>query len=248
MRKVAMTAATTCLIWAGAVGNGLAQHGIPTFDTTTVAKMVEQIKKSAEQLEQLKAQLEQMEKLHNSLNGLTDGASIRDLLGKDKVAKALPDNYADYQKMIKGGGGGKAGDYARTYREENEVKLSGIGSDAGKEVEEFYKNAIEKQKDRNAEAAGTGHAVYEVAVETAKKIEEIAKKLENAETPKEVQDYQAQLVALQAKIQTDMLKMQSLAMAQDADYKTLEARENELHRQKLDELEKYYESKSRSHK
>jgi len=189
-----------------------------------------------------------MEKLHNSLNGLTDGASIQDLLGKDKVAKVPPDNYADYQKMIKDGGGGKAGDYARTYREENEVKLSSISRDAGKEVEEFYKNAIEKQKDFNAEAAGTGHAVYEAAVETVKKIEKIATKLESAETPKEVQDYQVQLVALQAKIQTDMLKMQSLAMAQDAQYKTLEARENEFHWKKLDELEKYYESKSRSYK
>jgi len=240
MRKVVISTATTCLILAGTVGNGLAQHGIPTFDTTAVARMMDQIKQGAEQIKQLEAQLNQMKDLHNSLNGLTDGASIQDLLGKSSVAKALPDNYADYQKMIKGGGGGKAGDYARTYREENEVKLSSTGGNVKQEVEEFYQNALEKQKDLNAETAGTGHAVYESAVETAKKIEEIAKRLESAETPKEVHDYQAQLVALQAKIQTDMLKMQSLAMAQDAYYKTLETRSQEMKRQKSQQIVKKY--------
>jgi len=240
MRKIAIIAASAGMIGIGSSVSVLAQGiGIPTYDATAVARMLEQIQQSAEQIKQLEAQLNQMKDLHNSLNGLTDGASIQDLLGKDKVAKALPDNYADYQKMIKGGGG-NAGGYARTYREENEVKLSSAGSEAGKEVEEFYKNAIEKQKDQNAEAAGTGHAVYESAVEAAKKIEEIAKKLESAETPKEVQDYQAQLIALQAKIQTDMLKMQSLAMAQDAYYKTLEAREAEIEWQQMEELEEYF--------
>jgi len=248
MRKVAITTAITCLVWIGGAGSGFAQHGIPTFDTNAVARMMDQIKQGAEQIKQLEAQLRKMGELHASLNGLTDGASIQELLKKDSVAKALPDNYADYQKMIKGGGGGKAGGYARTYREENEVKLSSTGHEVRQEVEEFYQNALESQKDQNAEAAGTGHAIYEAAVETAKKIEEIATKLESAETPKEVQDYQAQLVALQAKIQTDMLKMQALVMAQDAQYKTLETRKEELRRQQLGKLKEYYKSKSRSPK
>jgi len=41
MRKIAIVSATTCLILAGAAGNGLTQHGIPTFDTTAFSRMVE---------------------------------------------------------------------------------------------------------------------------------------------------------------------------------------------------------------
>lgn len=217
-------------VFAFGINTAAIAQGIPTYDVTAVSKMLEQIKQGKQQIESLQNQLKQMQDLHKSLNGTT-GASIQDLLGKDTVKNALPDNYADYMKMIQGGGSGATADYAKQYRQQHEYKMTSTGGNVKQETEAFYRNALEAQKDRNAGQAATGQAMYESAVESQVKITELAQALEKAETPKQVQDLQAQLIALQAKIQADTVKMQALTMAHDAERLAAEAREEDLRRQ-----------------
>ncbi|WP_208438056.1 type IV secretion system protein VirB5 [Bartonella taylorii] len=108
-------------------------------------------------------------------------------------------------------------------------------------VDEYYKNALENTQKLNTAKSETAESVYETAVETAKKIEEIRQKLEDAKLKKEdkveeFQDLRAQLSLLQANLQVSSLKLQSLSMIQANDTSTKEEIREEEAQKKHQEL------------
>nr|AEH57994.1 VirB5 [Bartonella sp. P1206] len=119
-------------------------------------------------------------------------------------------------------------------------------------VDEYYKNALENTQKSNTAKSETAESVYETAVETAKKIEEIRQKLEDAKLKKEdkaeeFQDLRAQLSLLQANLQVNSLKLQSLSMIQAKDISTKEEmREEEAHKRHQELAEEIKEKLEKS--
>ncbi|UTO28063.1 type IV secretion system protein VirB5 [Bartonella harrusi] len=112
-------------------------------------------------------------------------------------------------------------------------------------VEDYYKKALENTEKLNAVKSETAETIHEHAASAIKKIKEFNEELTQlqAQTQSQGQDAQAQtksntekiqdlqikLSVLQAELQADALKLQSLAMIQAKDTKTKE----EIHEEKV---------------
>jgi len=68
-------------------------HGIPVFDTTAVAKQLEQIGKLKEQLDEAKKLYDMTTQMKDSLTGITDVKDLAKLLNDKKFQKFLPIIY-----------------------------------------------------------------------------------------------------------------------------------------------------------
>ncbi|AGF76302.1 hypothetical protein [Bartonella vinsonii] len=93
--------------------------------------------------------------------------------------------------------------------------------------DEYYKKALENTQKLDVAKSETAQSIYESATETAKKIKDINNQLATlkADTktkPEQLQALQIELTLLQAQLQADTLKIQSLSMIQAKDTKTKE--------------------------
>nr|AFY07848.1 VirB5 [Bartonella sp. A554] len=115
--------------------------------------------------------------------------------------------------------------------------ISHANSQTTPDVDEYNKSALENTKKLDAAKSETAEAIYSLTTENIKKIEQIINKIENIKAktetkPEELQAaqpaLQIELSLLQAKLQADVLKLQSLAMIQAKNTKTKdEIREEE---------------------
>ncbi len=81
----------------------------------------------------------------------------------------------------------------------------------------YYKDALESTQKSDTTRSETAESIYTSTAENIKEIENINQQLENikskAETkPEEFQALQIRLSLLQARLQTDIVKLQSLSM------------------------------------
>ncbi|OLL41266.1 type IV secretion system protein [Bartonella henselae] len=114
--------------------------------------------------------------------------------------------------------------------------------------DEYYKKALENTQKLDAAKSETAESIYKSATETTKKIQELNEKLANAKTaekPKseELQALQVELSLLQAQLQADTLKIQSLSMIQAKDTKTKEELREEQTQKKHEDLQKKIKEK-----
>ncbi|WP_409360998.1 type IV secretion system protein [Bartonella heixiaziensis] len=117
------------------------------------------------------------------------------------------------------------------------------------EADEYYKNALESTQKLNAKKSSTAETVYESTIKTAEEIKQISNKLKSQENPKseELQALQIELSLLQANLQKDALRLQSLAMIQAKDTKTKdEIREEDVQKKHLEIAEKLKEQLEKS--
>ncbi|GAA5102703.1 type IV secretion system protein VirB5 [Bartonella acomydis] len=117
------------------------------------------------------------------------------------------------------------------------LSLSFTSHTIAQDTEEYYKNALESTQKLNAVKSETAESIYMSTTEHVKKIENINQQLETIKAktevkPEEFQALQIQLTLLQAKLQTDIVKLQSLSMIEAKDKKTTEEiREEEAQKQ-----------------
>lgn len=183
-------------------------QGIPTFDASAIANQVQQLESMAKQLESLKSQLEQGEKLFGSLNKLTDMSSIAGLLNDPKIRQALPKDFGDVEKLLKGTGQSDFSSLSAHFQTDNNYYQSDSNN--------FYAQELERSNKANAGSQSLGQAIYDAASKRIDGIETLKQRLGSATDAKEVMDLQARLSAESAFLQTDLLRMQGLKMVQDA--------------------------------
>ncbi|WP_273789831.1 type IV secretion system protein [Bartonella sp. ML70XJBT] len=224
MKKL-LWATAFCAISLGLKTNAFA---IVVFDPTAAGKLAEQIRQGTQQLEQLKGQLEQMKQLYSSLNAKPDISALKEMFNKQGSNGALPSDFNHFQQSMGsgggGGGGGSSSKNAQKWQEELKYKEPSGGAGSKEAVDAFYAEEVKKAEQRVVGQAATGQDVYEEASETQKKINKLLDKLGNTEKAGEIQGIQAQLEAIQAKLQTQVLQMQAAAMIQQAEEKAAEKR------------------------
>ncbi|ENN94541.1 type IV secretion system protein VirB5 [Bartonella vinsonii] len=106
-----------------------------------------------------------------------------------------------------------------------------------KDVDEYYKQALESTQKLNVVKSETAETIFDHATQTAKKIQEISEQLKQKQSQEKpdaekLQTLQVELSVLQAKLQAEALKLQSLDMIQAKDSRTKEEiREEEIKKQ-----------------
>ncbi|WP_375626494.1 type IV secretion system protein [Bartonella sp. PS17NMGDW] len=241
MKKLLLATA----VYAASFGfqtNAFAQ--MPTFDLQSftqggkqleqlkqqVDKAKQQIQQGKQQLEQLKSQLDQAKQLYNSLNVKPDISGLKDMFNKQGSSGALPSDFNHFQQSMGSGGGGGGGGgskNAQKWQEELKYKEPSGGADSKEAVDAFYAEEVKKAEQRVVGQAAKGQDVYEEASETQKNITKLLDELGSTEDAGKIQGIQAQLEAIQAKLQTQVLQMQAAAMIQQAEEKAAERREIE---------------------
>ncbi|WP_208431807.1 type IV secretion system protein [Bartonella schoenbuchensis] len=212
MRKILLTIALYAISF-GLTPNVLAQ--MPTFDAAAVAKMIEQLKQGKQQLDQLTSQIDEMKKLYGSLNGATDLSALQELLNSQGNNAALPSDFNHLEQSIGGAGGG--GGNAAKWEEKLLYKEPASGAGSKEAVDAFYKKEVEKSQQLHVGQAAIGQAIYEEAAKKKETISKLLEKLKSAQTAAEIQDAQAQLTAIQAMLQAEVLQTQAATMIQQAE-------------------------------
>ncbi|WP_375680744.1 MULTISPECIES: type IV secretion system protein [unclassified Bartonella] len=195
--------------------------------TQQLNKLQEQIQQGAQQLDQLKSQLDQAKQLYNSLNVKPDISGLKDMFNKQGSSGALPSDFNHFQQsMGSGGGGGGGGGSKNTQKWQEELKYKEPSGGAGSKeaADAFYAQEVKKAEQDTVGQAAKGQDVYEEASETQKTINKLLDELGSTKDAGKIQGIQAQLSAIQAKLQTQVLQMQAAAMIQQAEYKAAEQR------------------------
>ncbi|WP_375676233.1 MULTISPECIES: type IV secretion system protein [unclassified Bartonella] len=229
MKKLLLATA----VYAASFGfqtNAFAQ--MPTFDLKSfmqggkqLDKLKEQIQQGKQQLEQLKSQLDQAKQLYNSLNVKPDISGLKEMFNKQGSSGALPSDFNHFQQsMGSGGGGGGGSKNTQKWQEELKYKEPSGGAGSKEAVDAFYAQEVKKAEQRVVGQAAKGQDVYEEASETQKNITKLLDELGSTEDAGKIQGIQAQLEAIQAKLQTQVLQMQAAMMIQQAEEKAAEQR------------------------
>ncbi|WP_375667835.1 MULTISPECIES: type IV secretion system protein [unclassified Bartonella] len=200
--------------------------------TQQLGKLQEQIQQGKQQLDQLKSQLDQAKQLYNSLNVKPDISGLKEMFNKQGSSGALPSDFNHFQQSMGSGGGGGGGGgggskNTQKWQEELKYKEPAGGADSKEAVDAFYTQEVKKAEQRIVGEAAKGQDVYEEASETQKNITKLLDELGSTEDAGKIQGIQAQLSAIQAKLQTQVLQMQAAAMIQQAEEKAAERREME---------------------
>jgi len=234
--KFSAVLAINLSLTAAATLNAHAQgHGIPVFDTTAVAKQLEQIGKLKEQLDQAKELYDLTTQMKDSLNGITDVKDLAKLLNDKKFQQFLPKEYDQFSGAVNDLLKSKTDNLAKKY---DYYSNDGEGNTA---ANDFYQNELKRRKGETYQDMAIGEAVYDQASKRADGLNELKNKLETATTPKEVLDLQARILAESAILQNEINRMQGLAMIQDARNCVDEQREDEKIKQMNEDMDKAWE-------
>ncbi len=207
---------------------GASGQGIPVNDQAAIAKQIESIAQLKSQLDALNEQIGQTRQLYGSLNKLTDMADIAEVLNDPAIRKALPSDFAAIEGLLKGNGTGVFGDSASRFLEGNSTYRT--------DADDFYAQELSRLQNKNAGQMSLGEQIYDAATKRIDGIDQLRGKISTAGDAKEIADLQARLLAEQAFLQTDVLRMDGLRMVQHAQNQVDEQRKAEDWRQRMDNM------------
>lgn len=224
MLKSVMAALAIPTLLAGAAG----AQGIPVIDKTAILRWASQLDAMKEQYEALNKQISQAEQLFGSLNKLTDMADVASLLNQPEIRKALPQDFAAIENLLRGNGSGAFGNAASKFLESNSTYQS--------TANDFYAQELERIQKRNAGQLSLGQQIYDAATKRIDGIDQLRQKISSASDAKDIADLQARIQAESAFLQTDFLRMQGLQMIQQAQVQVEQQRQAEDWKKRMDTM------------
>ena len=206
------------------------------FDPSVYARQFEQLAELKKQVEtmtsQLKVaqdQLSQAKQLYDSFNKRTNTNDIGALLNTPQFRKVLPQQFSDIERLVSGQGGGNFADAINHYLAQNRAYAGNSGNS-------YYQSELDRIARQTGAKHSMGQAMYDTASQRIDALEELRARISSATDAKEVLDLSARLQAEQALLQNDVLRMQGLAMIQQARTEMDGQRERERRRQLVDEM------------
>lgn len=213
----------------GLPADAYAQQGVPVFDAGAIAKHVEQIGKLTEQIKTMQAQLTQAKQLYESFNKLTDVNEVASLLSSSEFRKYLPKEFGEIEKLVSGSGSGSLTGVIDRYLDQNRAYQGG-------DANSFYRGELDRIARQTGAKHSIGQSVYDTASKRIDELEELRRKITTAKDAKDVLDLSARIQAEQAILQNEVLRMQGLAMVQQARGDMDGQRQKERERQLVDEM------------
>jgi type IV secretion system protein VirB5 len=206
------------------------------FDPSVFARQFEQLTEMKKQVDTLTSQLKvaqdqlnQAKQLYDSFNKRTNANDIGALLNTPQFRKVLPQQFADIERLVAGQGSGNFANSINQYLNQNRAYAGNSGNS-------YYQSELDRIARQTGAKHSMGQAVYDTASQRVDALEELRTRISSATDAKEVLDLSARLQAEQALLQNDVLRMQGLAMIQQARVDMDGQREREKQRQLVDEI------------
>jgi type IV secretion system protein VirB5 len=206
------------------------------FDPSVFARQLDQLVEMKKQVDTLTSQLQvardqlgEAKRLYDSFNGLTDANDLAALLNRPQFRKVLPSQFSDVERLISGQNGESLGGVIDQYLTDNRVYSSGHANS-------FYQSELDRIARQTGAKHSLGQAVYDAASQRIDALDELRRRIGSATTAKQALDLSTRLQAEQALLQNDVLRMQGLAMIQQARADMDAQREREKQRQIVDEM------------
>lgn len=206
------------------------------FDPSVFARQLDQLTELKKQVDTLTSQLKvaqdqlnQAKQLYDSFNKRTNVNDIGALLNTPQFRKVLPQQFSDIERLVAGESGGNFADAVDRYLSQNRAY-------SGNSANSYYQSELDRIARQTGAKHSMGQAVYDAASQRIDALEELRTRISSATDVKDILDLSARLQAEQALLQNDVLRMQGLAMIQQARVDMDGQREREKQRQLIDEM------------
>nr|WP_308238369.1 type IV secretion system protein [Phenylobacterium sp. J367] len=205
------------LAWALATAPP-ASAQIVVHDPTSYASLLKQATTALDQLKELQAQVAEAKRLYDGFNTASGAGALAGALKSPELRAFIPD-IDRYVAAARGdlGALGELGRRAAGIRADQRLYTAPADDPLGQ--------ALEREGDRAARDLALGQAAAQAGAKRQAGLEELLSALDSAPDVRAVLDLQARLLAEQAMGQNDQMRLQGLAMAQDAEER-LQAQRN----------------------
>lgn len=214
------------------------QAQLAVYDATSYGKLLQQAQTALQQLRELQAQVQQSERLYESLNVNSKVNAIASQLGAPELRQFLPDvsTYSAAQGQF--GELGRMGARAQQIRAANRIYTP--DGDAS-----YHTESLEQAGDRAARDMALGESVADAGAQRLQGLEQLRHSLDGAGDARAVLDIQARISAETAMIQNDQMRLQGIAMVQQAQDRLQTQRDREQARKSHEEAEAIFRSSAR---
>jgi len=209
-------------------------QGMPVHDSASLIQQINTVRQALQMVEQGKEQIAEAQKLYEDLNKLTDIPALAQQLKTDALREldtstSSLEGFGNGDLNVVGAGRAKADEVYRGLLE----RLGLAGSEQSRAA--FDLNA------RNIGInAGLAENVGSAVTSRAQGLDQLRTRLATASTAKEVADLTARLQLESAAMQNDQLRLQAIALQQQAQERARAAEGQAALAQKLDEASRYY--------
>lgn len=201
--KIGLAASVVAL---GLSGNVQAA-GIPVIDATAIAKHVQTIAELGKQLEEAKNILDQAKQMNQAFD-FSELEKLKTMLEDKNFQQYLPQEFGKVAGAVDGLLKENADGFAKQYDYyESKGQVS---------ANDFYNNELKRQKKETYGDMAVGEAVYNQASERLQGLNQLRDKITSTSSPREVMELQARIQAESAILQNEVLRMQGVAMIQEA--------------------------------
>jgi type IV secretion system protein VirB5 len=203
-----------------ATASGPATAQVIVHDPTSYASLIRQATTALDQLNELRAQVTEARKLYDGFNTASGAGAFARILSAPELRAFVPD-VDKYVAAAKGdlSALGEIGREAGEIRADARLYTARPDDALGQE--------LERQGDRAARDLALGQAAATAGGARLKGLSELLSALDTAPNARAVLDLQARIAAEQAMSANDQMRLQGLAMAQDAEARLQQQRERE---------------------
>lgn len=189
-------------------------------DPTSYASLIREAQTALDQLTELKTQVGEAKRLYDGFNTASGAGGLAAALNAPQLRAFVPD-IDKYVAAAKGDfeALGALGRKAADIRQAQRLFTAEADDPLGQEME--------RSGDRAARDLALGQEAARVGASRRDGLQQLASALDGAPNARAVMDLQARLAAEQAMIANDQMRLQGLAMAQDAEARMQAQRDRE---------------------
>lgn len=209
-------------------------QGLPVHDSASLIQQINAVRQALQIVAQGKAQIAEAQKLYQDLNKLTDIPRLAQQLKTDALRELDTSNgslegFGNGDLDVVGAGRAKANAVYRGLLD----KLGLAGSEQSRAVFDFNARNIGIN-------AGLAENIGTAVTSRTQGLDQLRSRLTTASTAKEVADLTARLQLESAAMQNDQLRLQAIALQQQALERTRAAEGQAALAKKLDAASRYY--------
>lgn len=199
------------LALAGALAFGAPAHAqLVVHDPTSYASLIRQATTALDQLRELQAQVGEAKRLYDGFNTASGAGALAGLLKAPELRAFVP----DVDRYVAAAHGdlaalGEIGRRAASIRTDTRLYTAPADDAQGQD--------LERQGDRAARDLALGRAAAEAGGQRLRGLNDLLEALDSAPNARAVMDLQARVAVEQALSLNDQMRLQGLAMAQDAE-------------------------------
>jgi type IV secretion system protein VirB5 len=190
------------------------------YDPSSYASLIQQAQTALNQLTTLRSQVTQAQRLYDGFNTASNVNSLGSVLATPALRAFVP-NIDAFISAAKGDASalGQIGQQAIAIRQANRLYTPPPGDAAGQD--------LEQAGDRAARDLALGQQTARVGADRLTGLQQLTGALDGAADARAVLDLQARISAEHAMIANDQMRLQGLAMAQDAEARLQTQRDRE---------------------